>query len=117
MKADVFKNFDAWAKQKQIAIYFINRLHSVDQADHPCHNYESAISLANMVSRLDNEHLVQSIHIYSNFVRLKRNEKGSFAFAAITFDHVSRTLSPEEGKDFDPKTNLTEIYRAEPPVK
>lgn len=89
MKADIFKNFDSWAKQKDIALYFIARLRSLQQAEHPCHNYASAKALAHMISRFDNERLCQSIHIYPTFVRIVRNEKGSFAFAPVVLDHCS----------------------------
>lgn len=93
MKADIFKRFDNASKQKDIARYFIARLKSQSQAEHPCVDYASARALAHMVSCCDSERLCQTIHIYGTFVRIVRNEKGAFAFAPVVLDHYDCRLS------------------------
>lgn len=97
MKADIFKNFDPWAKQKDIAVFFLARLKSAPVAEHPCHDYASAKALAHMITRFDKENLCQSVHVFGNFVRLYRNEKGSFAFPAVVLDHYDNRLQISGG--------------------
>lgn len=103
MTADVFKNFDPWAKQKDVAKHVLNRLCASPQIDHPCLDYASAKQLAHVVQSVDKERLCQAVHVYRNFVRFFRNEKGSFGLACVVFDHVSRHYSfPDEPNNTPP---------------
>lgn len=97
MKTDIFDNRWQFAKQKEIAIFILSRLLSVVSTEYPCENYESACSLARILQSLDKERLVHSIEIYKTFVRIKRNEKGAFAFSSVVLDHVERKASVSEG--------------------
>lgn len=96
MKTDVFNNNYPYAKQKEIATYFLTRLRSLEQSDYPCNDYPSGCTLARILQQSDNERLIQSIHIYRTFVRIHRNQKGSFAFAAVVLDHVSTSVNVSE---------------------
>lgn len=90
MKSDVFKRFDDWQKQKDIAIFFIARLKSSREASLPTYDYASSLALARLISQFDTERLVKIINVYGNYVTIERNEKGAFAFAPVTFDHYAR---------------------------
>lgn len=97
MKTDVFNNNFPYAKQKEIATYFLTRLRSSAQAEYPCVDYPSACTLARILQQTDPERLIQSVHIFRTFVRIHRNEKGAFAFSAVVLDHVSNFLNVSEG--------------------
>lgn len=97
MKTDVFHHAQNFAKQKEIAEFFINRLRSVEFADYPCFDYQSACALARILQKADKERLIQTINIHGSYVRIQRNNKGSFAFAAVVLDHVSESVRIQEG--------------------
>lgn len=97
MTSDIFKRFDPWQKQKQIAVFFINRLRSIQIAEHPTESYASSMALAHLISNNDPERLVQEVHVFNNFVRIVRNQKGSFGFACIILDHVKENFSFQSG--------------------
>lgn len=92
MKTDVFHHALPFAKQREIADYFVARLRSVEVADYPCFDYPSACALARVLQKADKERLIQTINIHGSYVRIQRNSKGSFAFAAVVLDHVSTSL-------------------------
>ena len=97
MRTTAFCNKDKWEKQKDLAIFAISRLKSLQQIEVTCTDYESALALARMVQRFDPEKVVREIHVFSYFVRLTRNEAGSFPFAAVTIDHYERNSSNQKG--------------------
>ena len=99
MKTDIFNNQWQYAKQKEIATYFLARLRSLEQADYPCNDYPSACSLARILQQVDRERLIQSVHIHRTYVRIHRNPKGAFAFAAVVLDHVSTSVGVSEGSN------------------
>lgn len=92
MKSDVFKRFDDWQKQKDIAIFFIARLKSSREASLPTYDYASSLALARIISQNDTERLVKVINVYGHYVTIERNEKGCFAFAPVTLDHHERNF-------------------------
>ena len=96
MKTEVFNNAWQFAKQRELAEYFLNRLCSQEIAEHPCNDYRSACSLSRILQSIDKERRIQSISIYSTFVRIKRNEKGGFAFSAVVLDHVAKNFNVSE---------------------
>lgn len=110
MKSAVFSQKEPWATQKAKAEYFLNRLRSSEQAETPCESYASSIALAHHLSRIDKERLCAAIHVFSTFVRIIRNEKGSFAFPAITLDHVKHTYKTGEDNEFSSRANLSDIF-------
>ena len=97
MKTDVFNNNYPYAKQKEIATYFLSRLRSFEQAEYPCVDYPSACTLARILQQSDPERLIQAVHIFRTFVRIHRNQKGAFAFSAVVLDHVSASVNVSEG--------------------
>lgn len=97
MKTDIFNNAHTYAKQKEIATYFLGRLRSLEQVDYPCTDYPSACAMARILQQIDNERLIRDIHIFRTYVRIHRNEKGGFAFAAVVLDHVSTNVRISEG--------------------
>ena len=97
MRATAFCNKDKWEKQKDLAIFAISRLKSLQQIEITCTDYESALALARMVQRFDPEKVVREIHVFSYFVRLTRNEAGSFPFSAVTIDHYGQKSSNQKG--------------------
>lgn len=99
MKLQSYNKTEPSAKKGAKALFFLDRLKSLEQAELPCVDYQSAIDLANILSRIDRERICQSIHIYSHFVRIFRNEKGSFAFAPVIIDQVKRRIEVQD--EFD----------------
>ncbi len=97
MEVDIFKRFDSWAKQRNLAIHIVARLKSLQQVEHPCLDYASALALAQLIVQVDVERLVQSVNVYGTFVRIIRNEKGSFAFSPIVIDHYQRCIHVSGG--------------------
>ena len=97
MKTDIFNNQWQYAKQKEIATFFLARLRSLEQADYPCSDHSSACSLARILQQVDRERLIQTIHIHRTYVRIHRNPKGAFAFAAVVLDHVDTSVMFSEG--------------------
>lgn len=87
MRASAFNKNDNWVKQKDLAIFAISRLKTLHQIEVSCVDYESALAFARMVQRFDPDKEVREIHVFSYFVRLTRNEAGSFRFSAVTIDH------------------------------
>lgn len=112
MKSEVFSNKQPWATQRVKAEYFLNRLRSSELAEIPCDSYASSIALAHLLSRIDRERLCAAIHVFSTFVRIIRNEKGSFAFPAITLDHVKNTCKAGDDSEFNPKADLSTTFGA-----
>lgn len=97
MNTEIFKRFDNWDKQRDVALSMLNRLRSLHQVEYPCLDYASAKQLAHVLQSSDRERLCQTIHVFSNFVRVVRNEKGSFGFACVVFDHTAFGLSVSGG--------------------
>ena len=97
MKTDVFHSEFPFAKQKEIAIYFLARLRSLDQADYPCYDHQSACVLARVLQQEDRERLVQTIHIHRGYVRIIRNNRGLLSFASVVLDHVNTKVTIPEG--------------------
>lgn len=87
MRATAFNIKDKWEKQKDLAIFAISRLKTLQQIEVSCVDYDSALALARMIQRFDPDKAVREIHVFSYFVRLTRNEPGSFPFPAMTIDH------------------------------
>lgn len=97
MKTDVYHHAHPYAKQREIAEYFISRLRVTEISDYPCFDYQSACSLARILQKADKERLIQSINIYRSYVRIQRNNKGSFAFSAVVLDHVNTSVQIQGG--------------------
>lgn len=110
MEANLFSNKFPTPKQKDIALYFLHRLRSSAEAKIAVDEYSSAISLAHMVSRFDNERLCASIHVHLTFVRIVRNEKGSLGFPCTTFDHVRRGCTFEEEDSIDETEPMNVLF-------
>lgn len=87
MRTSAFNKADNWEKQKDLAIFAISRLKQLQQIEVSCVDYDSALALARLVQRFDPDKEVREIHVFSYFVRLTRNEAGSFRFSAVTIDH------------------------------
>lgn len=94
---DIYKHFDDGQKNKEIAIRYIGMLNETPIVDCPTMDYKSSLSLSKLIVRFDNNKVVQSIEVYGNFVRLTRNQKGTFAFPAVVIDHFSRLLQINGG--------------------
>lgn len=99
MKVQSFNQKEPSSKKQAKAVFFLDRLKSLEQAELPCDDYQSAIDLANILSRIDRERICQSIHIYGHFVRIYRNEKGSFAFAPVIIDQIKRRIEVQDEYD------------------
>lgn len=97
MRATAFNVRDNWTKQKDLAIFAISRLKTLQQIEVSCVDYESALALARMIQRFDPDKIVREIHVFSYFVRITRNEEGSFKFSAVTIDHYERIAKNQQG--------------------
>lgn len=97
MRTSAFNRNDNWEKQKDLAIFAISRLKQLQQIEVSCVDYESALALARLVQRFDPDKEVREIHVFSYFVRLTRNEAGSFRFSAVTIDHFGAMKQRPKG--------------------
>lgn len=97
MSLPIFRRNENWSKQKDIAIMTIDRLKSVYQVEHPCEDYASALAMAQMIVHFDKYRIVSRVEVYASFVRLLRNEKGSFAFPAVVIDKHGMRYNVSEG--------------------
>lgn len=110
MEANLYSNKFPSPKQKDIAMYFLHRLRSSSEATIAVDEYSSSITLAHMISRFDNERLCASIHIHLTFVRIVRNEKGSFGFPCTTFDHVRRGCTFDDESRIDETKSMNVLF-------
>lgn len=92
-----FSRTHPWAKQKEIALHFIAMLKAREMADFPTDGYPSSLALAHAVVSIDSERSVQLVEVYQSFVRIKRNEKGLFAFAPVVMDYVKTSVNVSDG--------------------
>lgn len=86
MRTLLFKHNDQAYKQHEIARYIVNQLRTYKQFDFPCDCKEAVQKLAQLVQMYDPDRLIAIIEIHENFIRLKRNEKGAFAFDPVVMD-------------------------------
>lgn len=97
MELSTFQGFEPSQTQLDFARLFIAKLKASEMVEVSTKDYKASNILAGLVVGQDKERLVQKIDVFSNFVRITRNEKGAFAFAPVVLDHVDRRPHFQDG--------------------
>lgn len=88
MIMQVFNKAMPWATQKEMAMCLIEKLKASPKAECSTVNYSSSKALAAYILGADAEKRVQTVEIYSTFVRLVRNDDTKLPFGAVIMDFV-----------------------------
>lgn len=88
MRLTTFQGFEPTATQLDFARLFIATLKAKDISEVPTRDYKASLMLAGIIVQQDKERLVQLVEVFSSYVRISRNPRGTFAFGAVVLDHV-----------------------------